>query len=632
MTKSEAQRILYTDDPNVSAAKKQEANRVFYGEKKEAKNTTYYGSESEKKKTPEAEKQNKTIFTKQTKKPAWTPPGDSSTGIPIPSTPATNTGNMTDLAREDRLAAVAWQQGLDQDARDAQNRYQNLEGHFLDQGTSGPGGYGDILGGQGGFSPGEQSDIVQRDLLLNSMATPQQLNAQNLTPQEQAASVGSPYAARDISVGQLNQLRNMQEQGEARSREAVGGLSTDLRNAVNPDDLRVAEGYYPETQRLISNAGEGYEGIIDPNFLALRPEFSASTTGSLGNLARGYSEAIDPRFLSLSREFQQNYNYTPEDAQASIDLAGREVGMRTQAEEDALMRNAASAGNTDPLALQAARSRNSISGKIAAQAAMTDARSRARGELRSTSLGRENMRLGSEQDLANMAVRGYEGLTDRELNQANVTENMRLGAEAGIADRSLNAWDLQTQRAIDEWRNFENMRRGANLDVSDRLRSVGSEIGQTRLANERDLAQSQQQLGQYRTGTLVDTTRAGESESAARNYDLARNRQDIGYANMDTRYGQAAPASAALSSRYGSVYGQKKAEEGEGRGFLVGQQDRAQSGAQTTRQQRLQAGATGQQSRAQGTSSTIAAHYAPGVAERLAAAGLGAAGSYFGAR
>jgi hypothetical protein len=367
-------------------------------------------------------------------------------------------------------------------------------------------------------------------MLTGGMATPQQLTRQYLTPQEQQGIAGSPFAARDISVGQLDQLRNMQTQGETRQREAVGGLERDLRGAVNPDLRRVSEGYYPEMQRLISNAGRGYEGIIDPNFLGVRPEYYQATGGSLRNLSQGYGAAVDPRYLSLSGEFQERYDWTPQDSQAMVDLAGREVGQRAQAREDALMRSSAAAGNTDPLALEAARNRNKIYGDIASQAAMTDARSRAGEQQRATTMGRESMRLGSEQDISNRAMRGFENLAASELNQANVGEQMRLGAERDISNRALGAWDLQTQRAIENWRDYENMRRGAETGLSDRLAGIGSEIGQTRLGTERGIGQQQQQLGQYRTGMLADLTRYGESEGARRAYDLARNRQDVGYA------------------------------------------------------------------------------------------------------
>ncbi len=59
---------------------------------------------------------------------------------------------------------------------------------------------------------------------------------------------------------------------------------------------------------------------------------------------------------------------------------------------------------------------------------------------------------------------------------------------------------------------------------------------------------------------------------------MAANRQATGAANQDRRYTQQMGIGNALSSRYGTIYGQQKAEEQQGRDYLTGQQDRAQAG------------------------------------------------------
>ncbi len=559
--------------------------------------------------------------------PGWQPPGDASTGIPIPSTPFGSDDPQT-MAEQDRLAARAWGQGIDQDARDAQNAYQNQEAHYRDWQMQGPGGYRDIMEGRGGFDPTQEGNILQRDMLEGGMATGDQLTDQYLTPNEQQSIGGSPYAARDIAAGQLTGLQSMQGESEARQREAIGKMDTDLRGAVDPSNLRVRGDYFPEMQRLISNSAQGYGNIINPDQLAVRPEYFDSTGQTIGNLAAGYEQAIDPQYLGLSGEFQQDYAFSDRDAQDVVDRAGSETSLRATADRDAFLRGSAAAGNTNPLAIQAAVSRNRIQGDMSAASAMTDARIKAAQMRRDTAGGRETMRLGAERDISGRATGALENLAGTELSQANIGESMRLSAEQRMADQAMQAQSEVTGRALGATEGYEDRRLGAERDVSNRQMAVGSELGQTRLGAEQYMGGQQQDLGRYTTGMVTGLTQSGESESARRAYDLARNRQDTGYGNIDTRFSQAYPASTALSGRYGSVYGQQKGEEAEGRSYLGGQQEAAQAGAQTTRQQRIQAGAVSQGGTGQATNTALSASYAPKTWGKLLSAGIGAASAF----
>ena len=65
------------------------------------------------------------------------------------------------------------------------------------------------------------------------------------------------------------------------------------------------------------------------------------------------TQVQDPNSLLMSSEYDQNYRFGPRDAQDMVDQAGRTVGNRNLAEQDALQRAAFSAGNTNPMALAA---------------------------------------------------------------------------------------------------------------------------------------------------------------------------------------------------------------------------------------------------------------------------------------
>jgi len=465
------------------------------------------------------------------------------------------------MAAQDRLAARSWQQAIDQSARDTMNRYQNREGGFLEQQLYGPGGYQDILAGRGGYTPEQQGNLLQENLLNQGMASEGQLETQYLTPGEQASMAGSPYAARDISAGQLQGLHGMLSGSEAAQRNAVDYLEGRMDTGINATNLGMRPDYYGEIKDII------------------------------GDTATGYGEIIDPRYLGLSDEFTNRYQVSDRDLQNIRDAAGRKIGLQTQAQNEALMRGAADYGNTNPMALTAAMNRTKLLGDIGSADAALQAEMAARNLQLGTTQNREQMRLGTEQDIAGRATEGLQHLSGEALANAQL---------------------------------YEQMRQDAERDLSNRFIGIGSEVGQAKLATERGIGEAQQQLGQYGTGLVTGLTQYGESEAARRNAELAANRQDVGYQNIGTRWGQRYPASEALSSRYGGVYGQQKAEEQEGRGFLGGQQAAAQEGALTSQQQRIQAyPASGVN---ETTRTSIFAHQLPKNWQKVA----GAAAGFFG--
>jgi len=401
-------------------------------------------------------------------------------------------GNLEKLAQQDRMQAGAWADLLEGGLAESQNRYENFEGMAREQAWNGMGGYADILAGRGGFSPEQEGNILQRDMLMGGMAGDADYAANFMTPEELSAIQGDPYAARDMAQGKLAYLDQWLREGDAAQRGAVSALDTELRATV------------------------------------------------------------DPAKLGLSDEYNANFQFGPEDAADYAQQAARMIGIRGQSERDALARAAASAGNVNPMAVAARQSRNKIQSDISAGDVYSDALLKGKG---------------------------------LQLDVAGQREAARLGTER---------------------------------DISGRQRQNVSETRQTQLDTERGISNAWNDYGRYNTNLMVDTTAQGEAAKSNRAGQLATNRQNVNQQNINTRFGQAGTASNALSGRYGQIYGQKKQEEAEGRGFLTGQQDRAQAGGQNAAGNRLNL--YGQRMNAQGnaTSRAIQAKNLPGMFDKAA--------------
>lgn len=351
--------------------------------------------------------------------PSWL---DPSFYTPYNSAPASQIGpnppgfNFTtaeppQMAEQDRIRAAIFGNAMDQDLRNQVNLQGRQAGKFQNWLVQGPGGYGDILQGKGGFSAPQQANITQEGLIKGGMATPGQLNEYQLTPNELAAMKGSPL------------------------------------------------GYIP-------------------------------------GVARAYQTAIDPSKLGLSGAFQQGYQFGPGDMQNIVDQAGRTVGVRTQSEQDQLERAAAAQGQTSPLALAAAESRIKYGGDIGAADAMTAARIQAKQLGLQTTLGQEQMRLGSEQDISGRQIGAIGNLAS--LTQSGEAQAAARAANTAAAQRANLTTRLGTQYG-------QAYNTGAYL--GNQYKDIyGTQLGQEQKARDW-LAQQQTQAAQL--GQNAESQRIG---------------------------------------------------------------------------------------------------------------------------
>jgi hypothetical protein len=352
--------------------------------------------------------------------------------------------------------------------------------------------------------------------------------------------------------------------------------------------------------------------------------------GDIGDMRAGYRETIDPKYLALSDEFTNRYDVGERDFQNIRDVAGRRAGLLGQSRQEEIERSAAAAGNTSPLALAAAKNRAGYYGDMASADSAVQADIEARRLGLNTTMGRETMRLGAERDISGRATGAVENLAGMSERARRDYENMRLGSERDIANRATGALQHLSGMSESTARDYEDMRMGAARDVSNRMMERANVAGGRRLGAEQDISAAQQDLGRYQTGTIIGQTQYGESEAQRRSQDLATQRQQATGQGIDTRFEQGYGASGALAGRYGGVFGQQKAEEAEGRGFLTGQQAAAQEGGLTSAQQRIGAGAVQLAGINDPLQTILGLKTTPSTWERLVGTGIQAGGSIAG--
>lgn len=392
-------------------------------------------------------------------------PGGQDAGFYYPYT----TSSPENEAAQGRIGSLGWQQQMEADLAAAQRSYGQQEADLGNRLTYGPGGYEEMVA-SGGYSPTELQNMLQTGLIQGSMATPEELsNYGYMSAGEQAASLGLPWEARNTFAAGLPGVQSTFDAGKWDTRGAVGQMGAD------------------------------------------------------------YGAAIDPSRLGLSQTFQEGYQFSPADEQAMRAAAARTVGVRSQSERDALERAAAAQGMTTPLQLQAALTRRSYAGDISAADAATNAAIQARQLGLQTTLGQEQMRLGTEQDISG-----------RQMTAAGDVGQSRLANEQALAQQgtSLGQWGLTNLTEAQKYGEAESARRATDLAATQR-QNLGNMLN-TR--NQQGMA-----AGQY----------AGDVYGGAANTRLTQ--QQLGLQGLSDQQAR------AQEGRYGAA-GQRISAAGTGFG------------------------------------------------------------------
>lgn len=430
---------------------------------------------------------------------------------PVNPIPYRRTDDPKKALDDERARATARGDILEQEYRDVvapeYGQYQRYR-------RAGDEVYRPILEGRGGYLPGEIPGLLQEDYLSGLQLTPQEYGASFLTPDEQRAMLGDPYAARE---------RFRPEQQYQIAREG-GQRERELRGEATP---RIRETY------------------MDPALL-MSPEFAAQQRGTLGGMYAGVRGAFDPQALSLSEGFAERYPMSDVEVQEFGDLGARMASERFRGLFDAAQRQGGAAG-TPSLATAALQGRLERQAGISAADAGTTARLQALAAQRDQMLKAEQERLGSERFKAGLGTDIEFGLTDRALATQDAIERLKLQAaldranlgvgaeqdllaqglasERGIGERMLDTgrWAQETGIGLEQYGESEAARRaaeravnrqgiqqyvqgqryGRGMDIGDALYGRRRDVAQERLGQEREgreyLRGAQQQAGDFYT-------------------------------------------------------------------------------------------------------------------------------------
>lgn len=476
------------------------------------------------------------------------------------------------MSEQDRLAAYAFGHGMDQDLMDAGNRSDAARWGILGDLMTQPHGYGDIFAGSGGYAPEEANDILQGDSVAGAVASDEDLQGLNYTNEDYESLYGNPWETQGIARDRLSHMWEVQGEGNKRQREAFGEngyLESRVRPTVDPTKLR---------------QGEDYLG----NML-----------GGVRSLAGAYEDIYDPSTLSTSQEFLDNYMWSPEDTENLGWRAARDVGFQTANKNASLERALAAEGNSGPLAFAAARNANDLTGTIAANEAMQDARLRGKELELNSFMDRENVRQDANRYLADSRAAAARDTSGKALAAMEGAEAQRIAAEQGYSDRAYN---------------------------------MESDIGSRRLQNEKDILAQEAELGRYDTDTILNETRYGEGTQTQRRTDAINNRINNVGNLLNTKYSQRMGAGDVLSNRYQGIYDARRADQQEGRGFLRDTTQSMANEAQNARGQRIQSANNTLTQGQNASRSAVEAWYKrkvlPSALERAANVAIGVAGAF----
>lgn len=148
---------------------------------------------------------------------------------PLPPTGSTRftTAEPLQMAEQNRMRAAEWFDSTDRELRDALQRYAGMEEGYQDWLLYGPGGYREILGGRGGFSPDEARDILQYDYVRGALAGDDEL----------ARMLGDPYLPVRKAGEEVNYYNQLVNAASALQMGALDPLRARLEAAVDPAKL-----------------------------------------------------------------------------------------------------------------------------------------------------------------------------------------------------------------------------------------------------------------------------------------------------------------------------------------------------------------------------------------------------------
>lgn len=347
-------------------------------------------------------------------------------------------------------------------------------------------------------------------------------------------------------------------------------------------------------------AGNSITGSVNPSAFNLDPSYRPAIGQALGTEASTLNSAVNNPNLQLSNQFNQNYQFTPQDAQNMTNAAMLGAGQMYAAQNQQLATQAAAQGNASPLAIAAMQQQNNLQSANSQSQAALNAAVQAKQMGLGVTQTAEQMRLGTAQDIAASQMQAGESLAGTQIGAQNSMQQMALnGAQMG---QGLN---LQ-----------------ANLGAG--------QLGQSASQYAGNLMNS---AGQYGVGAEQQGNMYADTSGSNRALGLAQNQQQTGMYNQATAYNQNMGVNNAMSNRYQGVYGANQGYLGQYAGAMQNNQQFYQSGANQNWGQ--QANVYGQQQNAynnqynqmRNTATSAYGMQQPGLWSKLGGAAINALGA-----
>jgi hypothetical protein len=394
-----------------------------------------------------------------------------------------------------------------------------------------------------------------------------------LSPDQQAAIMGSngqgglsgvdsygqPISSQQLQALGLSQAQIAQIQGNP------GQVLANTEANVNTLGQNITQG----NQNVTGAAGQGMgmiTGSVDPRALGLDPTYTSGIAGALGTEGQQLGAATGNRNLNLSDQFNQQYNFSDADKQAMISAAGTQVGNQFQTGMDTMARNAAASGEASPLALAAANTRSNVNSAAQAGDAMTQARIQATQTQLGVEQAKEQMRLGSAQDISSRQMQAAEALGNSTVGALGQEQGYRL--QGGIAGQGLNLQAAEqaaglgygaAQFGAGQLNQGTEFATNANMGAGEYANTNAQQAGQWLGNNQQQFGlqgqaqQFGQQSGLYNQQFNTNQALAGRAAGLGQSYLNQRNL----YSNQ-------------LQNLYGSQAGQYQAGLGQQNSALAG--------------------------------------------------------------
>jgi hypothetical protein len=429
------------------------------------------------------------------------------------------------------------------------------------------------LGVTPGYTPQEQADIM-RNTQFQQLQDQPDYSSNYLTPWEQGAIAGDPYAA--MKYYDPGAISGVAGQGAAATRGTVADTSGRLRSNV-------------------SQTGQDLSAAIDPTKLGVSSQYGTNVSDLLNTTANRVEGSIDPAKLGITDAYSKAMQFSPQDQQNIIAQAATAEANRYGGQIDALRRQAIQQGNTSPAALAALQEQLNVQEGSAAGDAATSAAIRAKQAAQTAAGQLEQTRLSAEQFQTGQGVQAGEALGGLAAQEVGQQEQLRMGGEQDIASRLAQAATTRGQ-------------------MSQQAEEFG---GAEALTNEQQIAARNLAVEQQNQATGQNLATQADVLGSQRQAELAQNRQNINLQDQAAQFNRGFQTQQQLSQNAQQI---ANARRQGGQALIQGatqQQQLAQGGIQGARGQQIGAFGTSGQLANQAAQTGLTANRTPGLGERL---------------